>query len=411
MALLFLAAPAPPFVRAIEAQPQPAGALPSHWHHWKYFRRIRVSESSASRLVALIVPVAVYTRAEPRLADVRIIDDRGREIPFAEITFPGSTRTTYLPRRALQARFVPGQFTEYVLDLGPRSLPCDFLAITGAATHPAALVQIDASDNGRDWRPARKRAAIGKWPNPVLAFPETIARFLRLRIYYREATFTIRTMIAGRQARIPPDRVSVTALLDPEPSTTARTTVWRIDLHGPTPVDEADFETTQPAFSRTAAVFASANGQDWNRAGEGSIFRTARDSTPTERLNVAFPPHRDRYWRVELRNGNDSPLAAVRLRLSMTPRRLVFRQEPGQQYRLLYGQSEAEAPRYDLARTASEQTLRTVPLLASAANEQTNVDWMDPRPWSEKHAAVLWLATLLAVLILGLAAARALRRS
>jgi hypothetical protein len=408
--LLALAALAPSLARGIMAQPQASGRLPREWRHWKYFRPIRVAETSEARLVALIVPVNVYTRAEPQLADLRIVDDRGSEIPFAEITFPGSTRTTYLPRRALEARYVPGEFTEYILDLGPRPLPCDFIALTGDATNPPALAQIDASDNGQDWRPARKRAPMGAWPSPILSFPETSARFLRLRIFYRKARFTMRTMIAGRQAKVPPDRAPVTALLDPEPSTTSRTTVWRIDLRAKTPVDEADFESAQPAFSRLARVLASADGQDWKLVREGIVFRTARDSTPTERLSVAFPPHRDRYWRVELQNENDPPLTAVRLRLSMTPRRIVFRQQPGRAYRLLYGQSEAAAPQYDLGQTLSEQTLRAAPVLASAASEHTNVDWIDPRPWSEKHAAVLWIATLLAVLILGLAAVRALRR-
>ena len=51
------------------------------------------------------------------------------------------------------------------------------------------------------------------------------------------------------------------------------------------------------------------------------------------------------------------------------------------------------------------------PLIATASPEQTNANWIDPRPWSEKHSAVLWAATLLAVLILGLAAVRALRQS
>ena len=407
--LLAAAAIAPSLARARQEEPQASGRLPHKWRHWKYFRWIRVSESSEARLVALMVPVEVYTQAEPRLADLRIIDDRGNEVPFAEITFPGSTRTTYLPRRALEARYVPGQYTEYVLDLGPRPLPCDFLALTGSAMNPPALAEIDASNDGRDWRPARTRAAIGVWPNPVLAFPATSARFLRLRIFYRKERFTLQAMAAGKQARIPPDRVPVTTLVEPEPSTTSLTTLWRIDLRGTTPVDEADFDTTQPAFSRHAGIFASADGQYWKLAGEGVIFRTVGGSTPAERLSVAFAPRRGRYWRIELRNENDPPLAGVRLRLSMTPRRLVFRQEPGRTFRLLYGQSEAPSPQYDLPQTVSEETLRAAPLLASVAREQTDVDWIDPRPWSEKHGAVLWLATILAVLILGLAAVRALR--
>jgi hypothetical protein len=140
------------------------------------------------------------------------------------------------------------------------------------------------------------------------------------------------------------------------------------------------------------------------------IFRTVRGVTPSERLSVSFPPRLARYWRVELRNENDSPLAAVKLRLSMTPRRIVFREEPGRTYRLLYGQSEAPAPQYDLAQSVPEETLRAAPLLASVAPERTNLDWIDPRPWSERHGTVLWAATIFAVLILSLAAVRALRQ-
>jgi hypothetical protein len=408
--LLAVAALAPSLARARREEPPASGHLPPAWRHWKYFRWIGVSETSQPRLVALIVPVAVYAQAEPDLTDLRIIDDRGDEVPFAAITFSGSTRKTYLPRGPLVSRQVPGQYTDYILELGPRPVPCDFLALNGSPANPPALAQVDASDNGRDWRPARLRTAIGDWPNPVLAFPETSARFLRLRIFYRKERLAMEFLAAGLEAKIPPDRAPVTGMIEPQPSTTSRTTVWQTDLHGAAPVDEADFDTTQPAFSRAVSVFASTNDRDWNLAGAGMIFRTVRGVTPSERLSVSFPPRLARYWRVELRNENDSPLAAVKLRLSMTPRRIVFREEPGRTYRLLYGQSEAPAPQYDLAQSVPEETLRAAPLLASVAPERTNVDWIDPRPWSEKHGAVLWAATILAVLILAFAAVRALRQ-
>jgi hypothetical protein len=410
MLFLTVAAFAPSLARARQDEPQTYSHLPREWRHWQYFRHIRVPEYSQPRLVALILPVAVYAQAAEGLADLRIIDDRGDEVPFAEITFQGSTLTTYLPRGGVEARSVPGRYTDYILDLGPRSQPCNFLALTGPSTNPPVLAQIDASENGRDWRPARVRTAIGDWPNPMLAFPETSARFLRLRIFHQKGRLAMQTMSAGKLTRVPPDRTPVTPLLAPESSTTSRTTLWQIDLQGPAPVDEADFETSQTAFSRQISILASTNNQDWNFAGEGVIFRTVRGTTPAERLSVSFAPHRARYWRIELRNENDPPLSAVRLRLSMTPRRIVFRQEPGRSYRLLYGQSEAPAPQYDLAQAVSEETLRAAPLLASAADERTNGDWVDPRPWSEQHGAVLWVATLLAVLILCLAAVRALRQ-
>jgi hypothetical protein len=40
-----------------------------------------------------------------------------------------------------------------------------------------------------------------------------------------------------------------------------------------------------------------------------------------------------------------------------------------------------------------------------------NADWVDPRPWTETHDIFLWLVLLVAVILLGYAAVRSLRKS
>lgn len=392
--------------------------LPHRWRYWKYFREIRLPATSSPRLVALLVPPAVYAHAEDHLDDLRLINGRGDEVPYAKIRFSGSSSTTFLPSYRLSSRYVPGSYTDFMLDLGPQPGPCNFLSVSAPAkaANMAVLAEVDASNDGRHWHQVRNGAALfgsaetRNSPNPVLHFPTITARYLLLRVFYRKGKFPLRAVAAGNDLEKPADRAWVTDKLAPSRKSTAATTVWQITLQGPIPADEVDVYTTQARFSRRVRVFAYGTGETWKVVGEGVVLRVQRHGHAETRTAVGFPPVRSRLFRVRLRNDNDPPLANVRLRLSMTPQRIVFRQRPGFSYRLLYGQREARSPQYDFAQTASTTNLRSAPVDAKLGPQRTNMNWIDPRPWSEKHAAVLWVATIIAVMILGLAAFRAFKR-
>jgi hypothetical protein len=111
---------------------------------------------------------------------------------------------------------------------------------------------------------------------------------------------------------------------------------------------------------------------------------------------------------VQVENGNDPPLVGVRPTLYTTPRHIVFRQEPGRSYRLLYGQSEAKAPQYELGRLASRKDIEAAVPVA-LENEEINSGYADPRPWTEQHPSVLWVALGIAVVLLAFSALRAMR--
>jgi hypothetical protein len=92
----------------------------------------------------------------------------------------------------------------------------------------------------------------------------------------------------------------------------------------------------------------------------------------------------------------------------VVPRRVVFRQQSGATYRLLYGNSRAERPDYDFGRLTPREAIDAavdVPLGA----EELNPEYADPAPWTERHAAILWTALVAAVLVLGALAIRSLR--
>ena len=124
---------------------------------------------------------------------------------------------------------------------------------------------------------------------------------------------------------------------------------------------------------------------------------------------MEFTEARGRYWRVVVHNRNDPPLEGLALELYGTPRHVIFQQEPQRRYRLLYGNERAERPQYELARLADPSQFEKA-VVGAVGAEEVNTAWVDPRPWSERHPVVLWVALGIVVAVLALLAIRSLRQ-
>ena len=141
------------------------------------------------------------------------------------------------------------------------------------------------------------------------------------------------------------------------------------------------------------------------------IYRFHQGDKVQEQLAVRTNGTSDRrFWRVAVLNGNDAPLSGAAPTLYMTPTHVVFDQQPGRAYRLLYGQSQAKEAQYDLARLVNPKQIEAA-VAGRLGPEEINADWTDPRPWTEKYDVILWLVLGIAVILLGFSALRSLRRS
>jgi hypothetical protein len=181
------------------------------------------------------------------------------------------------------------------------------------------------------------------------------------------------------------------------------------------PVSEVRVEVSQPEFHRAVRVSISDDGQQWRTAGQGDVFRiaiaqrdAAADEETRERLRVRFPEVQARYWRVQIFNRNDPPLAGLKVNLFGTPRRAVFRSDPTRRYRLLFGNPRADAAQYEMARLTPVADLESA-APATLGTIAANASWVDPAPWSERHPVVLWAAIVAAAGVLAALAVQALR--
>ncbi len=394
--------------------------LPSAWRSWRYSRTIASGRADALNYVTL--DREIFSHSENQLADLRIVDDLGHELPFevrSQITPP--PQPIRLAATLRENSFVPGQFTQVVLDLGERTGFHNSLRVQTSESDFINWVEVAASDDAHQWRIVNARAPISRFRrenldgNQNIRYSENNARYLRVRIQESAHTFEVTGIEVFSSPAITSETPAekgapLTAMLLPDSNSAPSQSQWSVDVGSATiPVARFNFETTQPEFYRAVRLLNSTDQKEWQSAGGGEIHRFVVNGKTEESLGVpCYEVWGPRFWRVEVLNASDTPLSAVRLSLTMPLRFVLFHPGQDRSYRLIYGNFRATAPQYDLARTLHIQANEAMAHLGLGAEDATS-NYADPRPFTERHPNLLWIALGLAIVLLGYAALRALR--
>lgn len=389
--------------------------LPVAWKNWQYSMPISAGAAESARYVNVTLPAAVMGHATRGLSDLRVIDGPGGEVPYSLSARLGGRTSDRREARLLEPSFVAGQYSQAMFDLGksPRVHNVITLGIEGQEDL-LTWVEVAVSDDHEHWRVVRARAPIyrllqaGLEERTTVSYPESVARYLRVRILDGSHQYAITRGDVVHEVVTEAEHLPASVTLAPEAGS-GTSSVWTGGAPA-VPMSEVRFTTEQKAFYRPVSVEVSDDLAKWTRVGSGEIYRTTEGGESRESLSVEFPEVVSGHWRVTVINRNDTPLADVHAELYMTPRHLIFKQEPGQDYRLIYGNSRISAPQYDLARLIGADTIRSAPP-ATVGNEIENAGYANPAPWTEQHQSVLWIALGVAILVIGALAVKTLTGS
>jgi hypothetical protein len=174
----------------------------------------------------------------------------------------------------------------------------------------------------------------------------------------------------------------------------------------------AAFESRTPEFSRRVDFFtadtASGTGSDFEPLREATISRFAAGRPA---LTVDLGNQRVRFLKIAIANGNDPPLANLRVTAIGFQHHVIFRAEPGVSYRLLWNNDEPTPPTYDLAERLAHEAWRVGAVAALGASASPAFVPASPgapgAPWLQQ--AALPIALVIACLVLGAIALLALR--
>ena len=398
-----------------------AADLPSEWRAWRYSRSIQTSPTTTSVYCSAHVASGVFPHAKNSLADLRIIDESGAEVPYSLTSEDAGIKKQSRSVVLLENSYFPGQYTQVLLDLGKQAAFHNAVKIFTPESNFINWVEVAASDDAHVWRIVKARAPISRFRqenlegNQTIRYSQNNARYLRLHIMQTAQQFPVTAAeISFSGEAVEMVREAVPVSLIPDSSALKSVTRWNADFDSAEyPVSEIVFDTPQAEFFRAVRVQTSGDAKEWSLACAGEIYRYKVGDKLEESLRVpvsrSYGAAGSRYWRVEVLNQNDTTLAGVSARLLMQSRRAFFEQKPGHTYRLLYGNARAEAPSYDLGRLLNVSGFKSTPALVEIGPEELTGNYTDSRPFTERHPNVLWVALGVAVLLLAYAALRALK--
>jgi hypothetical protein len=387
----------------------------------------RAIEVDGPGRVAVRLDRDVYEGAREDLGDLRVVDERGREVPHlidrAEPSRPAPEVRPEIRDRGWRA---DGSATA-VLDFGGR-LRKRRLDLRLSGDNFRRRVAVEGTDEGSSWTTLVDEAWVfavpGREPFRYEAVDLPENDFARLRLVVHPSADE-RARPSIEDARVPgdgrrPRLVEIRAARWTEArDAKARETWLTLDLGARhQPFDGIELAVADERFLREVRVTARREAPDgkgpvwWQEIGRGVVHRFERDGKVREHLTVAVSG-RERVLRLRVRNLDDQPLTVVGVNVQAPTERLVFEAKAGEAYRLTYGSAAKTAPSYDLARTAGD---------ASAWGEAARPAGLGPvrrvagagrrePPWTERHPGLLWGGLLVVVVALGGLTYGALRRA
>jgi len=381
-----------------------------------YSKYVRSLQGSAGNTQAyFVVDEAVWVNARPDLGDLRL-DPGEHEVPYALRVERGSSESQEVSVPVLQAGTVGGD-TQFFLDMS-RLAQYDHieLQLKNPESNLVAHLEVDGQDDlhGHRWSKLAQGVVYdlgsdGLGSNTQVRLPLSSYKYLRI---IAEAALQP-SFIAGASAYIRQEEKAVWRTLPASGvrQEQNRDTVFTFTPPKNAPVDRVEFlvDGAQPNFRRPVEV----RGGKEETLGAGEISRVhlvrAGQKIDFEQTAIGLNSRATDSLRVIIHNGDDRPLALQGAQLQQYERRVYFNSPTAGLPHLYYGDGRLEPPTYDFEKVFVKDP-HAVPV--SLGPEQPNPAYRgrpDDRPWSERHPAILWLAIVLAVIVLGAIALRSMK--
>jgi hypothetical protein len=363
----------------------------------------------------------IFAHAAPQLADLRL--------------YRGATETPYVVRYAAPVQLAPsniaplnlGQYKgQTVFDADLPGTKYNDIELSITAQNFIATVTVSGSHKQTEGNTTKlgsytifdlTRERLGR--STVLHLPESDFPYLHFQITGPISPENITGLSVVRQPIILPRYQTVAT--SSQITQKGHSSVIEFTVPANVPVDRIVFTPgPEPAnFSRSVRVSIAQLSQPPTKntteslISSGNLLRVHRavegHKIDEENLAIAAPfvvavlPSK---WTITIDNGDDTPLDLKSIQLQMLERTFCFEAAAKTSYTLYYGDPALSPPRYDYAALFSPQPDAA---RITTAPEQPNPAFQhrpDNRPVTERHPALLWIALVVVIALLGAIALR-----
>jgi predicted membrane protein DUF2339 len=428
LALSLLASPA----RADESKPEEPSAPSVKVHLYKTIAPISgVNAAGDHRLVA---DLDLYRRslALDPLADIRIADDKGKEVPYLVRPVLAQRPVRNLSSTMFDPGEIEGGGSRATFEISPQAEHCqvDLSLASGSGTY-LHRTKIETGEKLRDLQTISQGALVYQIAGQstslsgrTIRYPTSIARYVRI-------TLLADPQLEGRSTRIegatfscteppmvePQDRLPL-KIVSKAQNKEQKTTELELDAGDEgVPIQRLHLKISGREFVRRVEVQASSFKSAWPIAGSDVIYRVGAKEGPEQTAIALREPVRKRWFRVIVHDADDAPIDISAVEGSSTQCEILFRTRRASGHTLYIGDKDGSSsrPYYDLSSIAERRTeeldakpAQLGPLSDNPAFGKEHV--ADDLPATEKHRPIIAAALAAVLLGLGVWAVRLIRR-
>ena len=395
---------------------------------WPFFVEV-TPRQGAPGTYDLVVPLQVMDKSRQDLADLRLYDAKGKEIPYALRIRREVDEKREIGARLFNQASIASTTSEVSVDLGENAGEHNEVEIKTAGTNFRRRVDLEGSDSGKEWRTLKTGDLVFSFESENksvesnrVSYPTSRYRYLRVRVLADELTDRQAPVITGVKVMLAVrEKGELTTWAVTVPSyqllrtQSAPASAWTIDLGGRVPCDRLTLEVDDQSFSRPFQIEAVDDPQNIRLVASGEVTR--RIGEARRPLVIAFDKEEQaRKLRLLITDYSNQMLSISSIKPAAPARQLVFelKEAAGQPLRLFFGNPKATEPHYDFEKNLPA-SLPAEPVRSEVGAVAQNSDYRpEPLPLTERIPWLIYVvlaASSLALAIILISLARTTLRT
>ncbi len=399
--------------------------------YWEFSKPITISDNS-KKAAAISLDGQVYDAAKPGLSDLRVLDQKEQEIPYA--LFTQSEMKKYdLLRSSVVSKEMTATESLITVELKDQSRPFNMIRIIPESNNFARKITIEGSDDNKTWQIIRKGPVVlafafqmtqhyfeqytnevyegygfGRYSEEKLSvqFPEVKYRYVRVSVPHDQDKEPVQLKgldVLTMKNTAGEEDTFQGKIIKRGPGTEDKSVETVVDLGSRNlNVSSVDITAAKPNYFRRVEIDGSNDLKDWKSAGSGVIFSISVDEEAESNNKIALASIGFRYLKIKVFNGDNKPIDIAAVTATGLKKFLVIIPESVAGYRLLYGNPAAKPASYDLNDLIRGKTIDSFGrgTLGAQLRNDKFVLYKEPKPWTEDKPYILWIAMM--AIILGL---------
>ncbi|MGA2071261.1 MAG: DUF3999 family protein [Sedimentisphaerales bacterium] len=400
---------------------------------WQYVGEVTI-EGAPGEYCALVLTPGIHNAARTDLADIRLIDRDGNQIPYVMMRDEDRTETVkYNPTILNRATDANGNALA-TLDFGGQTVK-NSIEVETAGDNFRRAVKVEGSNDNVQFFTIVDRAYIFAVSDKTrhrfstIDLPNNDYRYIRITVSPMTAEETKPAINEVRAFKIEkkPAQKQVVEMIQTEHTEDVNyhTSNYVYDLKfRRLPVVEIELNTDDASFYRCVTI----QGRDavtqkvkidsednrqrfrevevpWNTITTDVIYRYT-DAAGKQYERLALPiswREAYKYIRIVVSNYDDQPITIRAASAKMVPHKVIFPAPSDKSAKLYVGNESASHPQYDLARrlTNPTHTKTTQAAIASLTDNPAAGKIRQNLPWTEQHKMLLLAVLVMVVFVLG----------